>query len=778
MRRRPLVIGFLLMVFSIWVGEACGWLVKVQPPPAELEGEEIILSGTIYRRETKSEKFLIYLKDISIESENLPSSTKGILYTTEKNGCRIGSQIKAKGICYFPQPASNPGQFDQKTYYQAKQISFFLQKAEILEATDFYSHTKEALTSFREILKGRLTAALESLGETRDSGVLAAMLLGDQTLLEEDTRSLFQSGGISHILAISGLHTSIIGMAVYGLLRAILGGFALPAAVSGAFMIFYGWFTGGSVSTMRAVVMFLIYLGAQVRGRDYDRWSAWAFGGILMLLREPLQLFQCGFQLTMLSVAGIEFSHNLSRKAPASIKFSRKAPASTKHSRNPLASLKHSQKAPVSTKLSRIWNKLSPGLLLQAFTLPCTLYWFYELPLYGLFLNLFILPLMPAVLLSSAAGMLAALISAAAGQFLLSPAHYILSFSEFLCALSEKLPCGKLLCGAPHPIAILLYYIGLISLLTLPRRLGHRPKITLKIASTLLTAASILCFLYPALTNGGNLQKDLPYLLTDAPGELQLTFLDVGQGDCIFIRSPEGVTWLIDGGSSTETSVGKYRIQPFLKQQGISRLNYLIATHMDADHINGIRELLQNPDNLTIQNLILHETALQDEQGQTLQTLAAASNIPVTYLSQNQGFACKSLRLTCLWPPQSSPVADKNQNSLVFQLTYGTFTALLTGDLEKEAETALLASGLLTPAWLLKAGHHGSKNASSTAFLTALQPALTILSYGQNNRYGHPSPETLSRLAAIHTQILSTATSGAITLRTTGTSATLETYLP
>lgn len=759
-----MAVCFLFLVLLIVFGKSSGRLDTVQPLPEGLEGTEITLQGTLYKRETRSEKKLLYLKNISFlfeNSEYLTYSANAIVYTKEKEcraACRIGSRIRVKGICYAPQAASNPGQFDQEAYYHGQKVGMLLQKAEVLGESGGYEKGRELLASLRENLKAGLLGALSRLGETEDTGVLAAMLLGEKGLLEEDTEKLYQTGGISHILAISGLHISMTGMALYSLLRLLLGGFALPAGISGLLMAFYGWFTGGSPSATRAVVMFHVFLGAQVWGREYDRLSALAFGGIVLLLREPLQLFQCGFQLTMLSAAGAEAYLTLA----AGWKGGRAG--------------------------GKLLQAAGPGLVIQAFTLPCILYWFSEIPLYGSLLNLAVLPLMPAVLFSGAAGMAAACFSGAAGAFLLAPAHYILKLYELLCACAGALPCSRLVCGAPEMAELVLYAAGLLLLLAgggkLRRQKGERKSCSgagrgrfFRVSGWLALTVGLLGLFWPALTNGGSLSGEVLRTLQGGSPELSMTFLDVGQGDSIFIRSPEGVTWLIDGGSSTESAVGTYRILPFLKHQGIRRLDYLILTHMDADHINGVREILEKPpEGISIGNLLMSPDALEDARGQELLALAGQSGIPVGVLYRGKSFRCGSLQIDCLWPKKESAFREKNENSLVFQVSYGAFRALLTGDLEGEAEKALLETGELEQVWLLKAGHHGSKGATSGEFLQVLRPEAAILSYGKGNRYGHPGPETLERLEQAGVQAFGTAEWGAVTAVSDGAKVTLQCY--
>lgn len=768
--------AFLLLVFWIFLGRAAGWQTPAAARYEAWDGTEKTFLGIVYARETKNQQRILYLKQVreitseNSESENTSEKQKSaktkfhnqsenipglgetlpcrmtVWISSESAQGKIGSQVVVKGICMVPETPGNPGQFDERSYYDARNIGLFLKKAEIKNESAYYSFIKEKLASFREKQLQILTKNLESLEEKGDMGVLAAMLLGEKGYLEEETKTLYQKGGISHILAISGLHITLIGMALYKGCRLVFGGFVFPAALGGIAMVYYGWFTGGSPSAFRAVLMFVLWLVSQICGREYDRWSALSFAGMLILFGQPMQLFQCGFQLTMLSAAGVELYQMADREA----------------------AFQREEKKRHCRMVEKLWKRLGPGVMIQLITLPCILYWFSEVSLCGLFLNLLVLPLLPGVVLSGAAGAFAAGISVSGGRLLLAPAHYILKFYESICRAGESLPFGSVICGAPGILECFFLYLGLglMAWVVSTRKEKDRGKI--------LAAAGGVVFLgifgmfYPGFTNGGHLFSEIE--------RMKAVFLDVGQGDGIFLRTQEGVTWLIDGGSSSEKKVGKYRLLPFLKNQGIGRLDYVITTHMDEDHINGIRELLEDSGGVSIGMLLLHPSAQKEEQGQELIRLAKEHQIPCGLFYQGMEFQIKNMQIMCLWPKKDTDYSEKNQNSLVLRLSYGETSLLLTGDLEKEAEEELAASGLLKKTDLLKVGHHGSKGASGEKFLEQVHPDTAILSYGKQNRYGHPAAETVERLTQAGAALYRTAVSGAVTAVSDGKQWNFQTF--
>lgn len=263
--------------------------------------------------------------------------------------------------------------------------------------------------------------------------------------------------------------------------------------------------------------------------------------------------------------------------------------------------------------------------------------------------------------------------------------------------------------------------------------------------------------------------------------DLRITFLDVGQGDGILIQSGE-FACLIDGGSSSVDKVWQYRMENTLKYYGISRLNAVLLSHGDSDHISGVEELLENYDkgyggvnvgSITVECIMLPDTGYEDEALENLKSLAAELEIPVGTLTAggtltaDESPGSGEWKLTCLYPDETVATGDSNQDSMVLLLECGDFTALFTGDLEKEGEENFIEMILekkTTGVDILKVGHHGSKNGTSAELLTLLSPKIAVISCGENNSYGHPAQETLERLEQAGAQIFRTDRNGAVTV--------------
>lgn len=707
MTKRPLLLAFLLAAFLILVLGERGLPASRQPELSD--GETVTLTGIVEEIAEKENSRQIRLSHIYLSSD-LSYQRQVLVYENQQTTLKIGYKVKAAGSYAPLEEASNPGQFDQKAYYEARGIGMVLKKAKltVIEAKEniFFQKLYE--------LRSFWAQNLEKITGKEEAALLKAMLLGEKSSLKKEQKELYQSGGISHILAISGLHISLVGMLLYRFLRKKKRSYPFSALVSGSCMVVYGFLTGFGVSAKRAVFMFLVYLGAELLGETYDVVSALALSGLLILAEQPLQLFQCGFQLSFLSVGAVALGY----------------PALQKR-------LGWKKKASMS---------LLSVLSVTLFTLPCTLYWFYEWMPYAVFLNLIVIPLVPVVFLSGAAGMLTGGVSVAAGMFLAGASAGVLRFFQTLLERTEVLPGSRAIIGQPELWQIALYYV-LVGAAVWGGRCRARKKNQHRIEVRIFFIIFALCILC------------LPF-----HRPVEVTFLDVGQGDAVFLRTEAATTCLIDGGSTTVSDVGTYRLLPFLKSRGVSSLDYLFLSHMDADHINGAEELLKDQfRGIPIRHLCL--SALPgDETRERLEKEARLFGTELCYISRGTVFREKGAEIRCLSPVKDQKKEDENENSEVLMVEISGLRILFTGDLGEKGEQELLEAGTDLRAAVLKVGHHGSRFSTGEDFLEAVSPGFAVISCAENNRYGHPAPETVERLERAGCRIFYTMKSGAVTL--------------
>lgn len=715
---------------------------------AQDEKAYVSVQGRIERMEYKGDQTVLYLKHTSvIYAGERFREPKLLIYAKEIPGLKVGNEILAEGSLHRFLPPRNPGEFDQQAYYGALHLRASLYAEEISVENQSY----DAALHLLHLLRVRLTGNLLQAAGPKEGGVLACMLLGDKSQLDPEVKELYQGAGLAALLAISGLHVSFLGMGLYRVLRRLGLSYGKSFLLGGTVMVCYGVMIGGSQAAVRAIIMFCIALAGDCLGKTYDLVSAACAAALVMLWQSPLLLTQCGFLLSFGAVAGIGL---ISGQLDGCIW--RGNGAGTGRSLS------------LSQGIDRICRALNTGISIQIVSLPVTAWYFYQVPAYGILLNLAALPLMSLVLVS---GVLAALLGLLPGGGVWQTAAagggvYLLRLYERLCELALSLPGGRVLLGRPK-IWQLFAYITIWAvffwrLWTSKQREKE-------------TSAG------PLEEGGGNSYGGMAWkwrlgllcclllsglcLKTPPVSGLRIDFLDVGQGDSIVIQTA-GHAVMVDGGSSDVKNVGKYRLDPFLKCLGIGRLDCLVLTHCDGDHINGAVYLMEQKE-VAIGCLALPAAGRKGkdrEQYEELAHFAGSQGIPVWWMKAGDAFEAGGAAFTCLYPQADMEPLDSNDASLVLWCAYEDFDLLLTGDLGSEGEERLLSKEGLPRIDMLKVGHHGSKGSTSESFLKAIAPSWAVISCGRENRYGHPHEELLNRLAQQQVDWRATKDSGGIEL--------------
>ena len=258
-------------------------------------------------------------------------------------------------------------------------------------------------------------------------------------------------------------------------------------------------------------------------------------------------------------------------------------------------------------------------------------------------------------------------------------------------------------------------------------------------------------------------------------GRLDVVVLDVGQGDGISLRGPQGTTFFIDGGSSDRSKLGESCMEPFLESQGIGVIDYAFVTHGDYDHYSGIAEMLERQEKgIKICNLVLPFHYKEDMSLVELAERASCANVNVLIMKAGDNIQDGAMKITCLHPGKEDVQMRGNEGSMVLSITYGGFSMLCTGDIEGDGEEKLVRRIREKDYDVLKVAHHGSKNSTSAEFLKCCSPTLALISAGEDNSYGHPHKELLQRLEEAKCCVYDTRKNGAIILQTDGNSLTIR----
>ena len=730
MRQRPVAcVAFLLFLVLLLMPAEFFYRT---PRLTEKCKAEVL--GYVERRTWKNEKMQLLLEDCQIRTgEDEFQEDRLLIYTKDPTEYEVGSILSLSGTIYPIEEPTNPGQFNSRLYYAGKGISYTLYADHVNHMGGTVHPVKEQLLR----LQKQIGQIYETVLEEPEDGILKAMVLGDKTELDSEVQKLYQQNGISHVLAISGLHISLIGMGLYKMLKRITGYGMISAIPTMALLMAYGWMTGGSLSSVRAVGMCAIAILADLVGRTYDMLTAMGVMLLVIARTNPLAVKQSAFLLSFGAVLGIAWF-------------------------GPLWTLEEKKKK------KRKWREgLQTSLSVLLMTFPVLLQFFSEYALYSTFLNLLVIPLMSVLM---AAGILCGAVGLLNLQAARLPGlvcHGILSVYQRMGNLCLRLPGSVLTIGIPDPWKVLIYYLTLALALFLLYKEKQRKKYWRKQESFRISRR-ILCWCR------GSVLFTLLLLCVHYQSGMEICMLDVGQGDCLFWELPDGTTFLSDGGSTSVSDVGNYRIVPFLKARGVHKIDYLLISHMDQDHINGIKEVLEDG-SIQVEQALLPGLQRKDDAYLEMEALLENANVEKLCLNSGDLAAQGDYSMRCLWPPVEGQTDDRNKMSLVMEVEYGEFRMLLTGDIDEQAERQLAATGQLETVDILKVAHHGSRYSSSSEFLAQATPAVSLISCSATNRYGHPGQETLERLQTEKSAVRITKNCGAICLWTDGSVIKLKT---
>lgn len=703
----------------------------------------------VYRIE-KTTRTVIYLKKAILirsgSTKNYPIRNIKCTGKEEKiNSLREGMHVRLEGMLVLPELPRNPGQFNRRIYESGKKIDFYLENPTVLEVKEQRSGVREVV----EIWKTEMMNRCEKIYPDAEASILEAMLFGEKRELSGDIKELYQAAGISHVLVISGLHISLLALAVAGILRRL--GFPMPVWVilSVGVLAGYGILIGQPTTAVRALLMFFVLQGARLLGRSYDLLSALAFAGILMLLDNPDLILDGGCRLSFCAVIGVGWYVSEKNKIFRSIGEKEKR--------------KNRGKGGKGSSAGAILENIRAGWYLWLFTLPVMLDTFYQVSVVGILWNLVAIPLLPVIIASGGLGVVLAGWNIFLGSLAGSPAYGMLQLYQEIGNISEKLPVGMWTPGQPSKPVIAGYYLVIFLLVLVEKQLIKREK-RWKIRK-----------IFPGMELCSML---LLLLLMAHPWQQRekITFLDVGQGDASLLQSG-GQTLLLDGGSTSQKNVGTYVILPYIKQQGISCLEAVALTHTDQDHINGVTEVLEEGKKgwLTVKNLMYPYWMEGTEQGKQLKKLAEEAGASCRKIRAGDRLTIGKAEAVVLYPKEQEKIAEPNAGSLVLFWKWEGVRAMFTGDLPEEKERELLQN--LPACEILQVGHHGSATSTCREFLEQVQPSLAVISCAMKNRYGHPSPDTVDRLKKTGCEIRYTMKSGAITIRKRGREILVTEYL-
>jgi competence protein ComEC len=686
----------------------------------------------------------------------------------------------------------------------------------------------------------KLQVEIDSRFSNETAGVLDAALLGNRYKLSRSTSERFREGGTFHVLVISGLHITFLGGLVFLIARHFTRSGALQFLLSAAVLWAYSLAVGAESSVVRAALMFTVVMLAPLLSRRTSSLNALGGTALALLAWRPGDLMDPSFQLTFVSVLAIVvFAWPLLEKMSeiGSWRPTRETPyppACAIWLRNICESLFWGErkaqreleranysyklfKVPLAGTLERIqlqrllryaFGAVVVSVCVQMALLPFLVVYFHRLSFASFVLNIGVSLMMAAVAITAGVAILVAQVSNVLAAPLISIANYlnwitVHSVDPFakVGAASIRLPEYNGYAGAVYA----LYYIPLTLLavslsrwkpLQLPGSGNERERRrTLRFFAS--SASARLGFVAQLFAIA--LIVLHPFSAGRPQGKLRVDFLDVGQGDAALVTFPDNTTLLIDGGGrpgpfqkdnlsgyveaegeetfERETrSIGESVVSEYLWWRGLDHVDYILATHADADHIDGLNDVARN---FSVRAALVARVLDSDPEYARFSKTLSAEHIPLRIIGAGDVLRFGGVTASVLWPLASvNPnAASRNNDSIVLRLQLDERALLLTGDIEMGGESAMLQAHESVGADVIKVAHHGSKTSSTAPLIAAVQPRFAVISVGQTSIFGHPNKEVVERWKTSGAQVLTTGQYGTITVTTNGQDLKLETFV-
>jgi competence protein ComEC len=718
-------------------------------------------------------------------------------------GIRAGRRVEVLAAAREPRNFLDPGAFDFRGYLarQGTDLVGTLRAPELLQPLETPRLT---VASRVARARGDLLKRTDDLfgAQPQVDAVVRAMLLGDRSFVESDLATEFQKTGAYHVLVLAGLHVGIFLAFIYWLARRLGLNVAGRALICIIALAAYVAIVQDRPSILRAALVAAIFLVANVMFRRVDLLQVLSLAALLLLFAQPSLIRDTSFQLTFLAaaiIAGIAVPWleqttepwirslgyvqgvtDASKLTPHIAQFAkalgnmadRLAERLPPRLGNVAAS---AVVAPVRGAL-RLWEIFIISLALQAGMLPLMAAYFHRVTLTGPLSNIFAVALTGAIV---PAGFLTLAVSSLS-MHLAAVGVKITSWLTLWLVKSVRFFAHwpRTAYRVPTPpvwltTAFLLALAALACSLTISapdRERGKRTAVSVSVIACMILAALIAV---------------APFAPVRAAGKLEVTTLDVGQGDSIFVMFPNGKTLLVDGGGlGGEEHVGGYRtgmdvgeevVSPYLWQRRIKHLDAVMLTHAHHDHLDGLHAVL---DNFSVGELWVGRD-IEIPAYENLLAQGRAKGVTVVHRMRGDSFQWGGVHGQFLWPADTGP-ADKptNDDSIVLRLDDGDCGFLLPGDIERPVEKQILADGDSPRAIFLKVPHHGSKTSSTEDFLRAVSPRFAVISVGEDNTFNLPSAQTMDRLDQMGIRYWTTAQSGAVTASSDGREVVMQPFAP
>ncbi len=674
---------------------------------------EFVISGMVKSPIRSSEFYHSF--DFDIRNEEFKFTVQVSVKRNLKNGnneesitaLKYGDNIALKGTIENPEQKRNPDDLDIEEYLRQNGILGTVTiTADQIYFADLPTNSGNAIIGASMAVRSRINNFFDSCGlkSYDEAMLLKGVLIGDKSGISKDIQDDFSDAGLTHLLTVSGTPVTYVALLFIFIFRALRLSKRTCNILAVIALILFIFITGFTPPVVRAVIMASSALTALVLRREHDTYVAISLASVIILATNPYLLFNAGFQLSFVATLSILLFYRVINNKILAIYTKRR---------------KHAPKKITGLILSGIALTISVQL---GITPLCTIY-FNKITLIGIVTNLAAMPLIPILSYAGYFMLIVIFIFQQFGNFIFeilkAPTNWLISISR----IASDAGVG-IIQTEGFSIWVTAIYYGILIYIFKLRKVKHSKKIAAILALTMAIAITI-------------------NISSASTKKLEIVFLDVGQGDCIFIKSEDGKNILVDVGEKAEP------VLSYLKYRGIGTIDLLFATHEHADHIGALGEVKNS---INIKKII--------------GTAAAGGELVCDNTKINVG---NDLEFEVHNPPTKGiEELSANNKSLMLKMKFKNFSLVLSGDCEKEAEALVEQSGEDLSANVIKVGHHGSATSSTADFLMRVKPTIAVVSVGENNLYGHPANDTLTRLQNVGAKIYRTDKNGAVMIDTDG----------
>ncbi len=639
---------------------------------------------------------------------------------------KYGDIVLLSGKVSIPPGQRNPGQFDYRRYLVRRGIHRQLEISDtslvkVLFRNKGNPFRRYIITPVHDYIESTLTQYLTE----HAGGITRALILGEKQGLDPQELKAFQRSGVVHVLAISGLHVGYIILFIYVIFKVLQVGFRKRIILIMLVLFVYVALVDFRAPVIRASLMAVLLMGAKIFERRYQVFNVLSGAALIILLFDPAELFNPGFQFSFAAVAAIVGGYpQLKKIFPLD---------------NIIINRLNSSK-PVRFVYRYIWQPLLVSLAAVLGTLPLSVYYYGLIPVVAVFANLIIIPAIGLALLLSLVILITAAFSTIIAANVGIAVDWLLNFTVFSTGEISAAGFGihETMRGN-FLLTMVLVFIA-VTVFMFDKPAWRWRTLILMVATSFLFAA--------------DLQKP--------PDFTEVTFFDVGQGDACFIRTSTGYRLLVDAGGKNDY----LNVTEFLKNLGVLHLNYAVASHPHDDHIGGMAEVLSR---LQVDTLVTTACKFDSKVYNNLMETAVKRNTFIRRVKRGDRlFAGHGTRIYILNPAEEFLNHDStaaNDVSIVLKIEQGESGLLLPGDAERAAEKRMSSFGEFLESEILKTAHHGSNTSTGPEFLSFVYPRIAVIPVAERNRFGHPSAVVLERLKQLGTKIYLTSTEGAVRFR-------------